>query len=89
MKVLVTGGSGFVGKVLLKRLVEQNFIIRAITRDAERKFPKGVEVVLGDLACESNFDTIADGCNIVIHCAGEVRDVKKCANFTSMEQSCF
>lgn len=77
MKVLVTGGSGFVGKVLLEKLVEQNFNIRAIARDSERKFPKGVEVVLVDLACESNFDSIADGCDIVFHCAGEVKDVKK------------
>ena len=77
MKVLVTGGSGFVGKELIKKLVEQNFNIKAITRHAERKFPNGVEVVLGDLACESNFDSIADGCNIVFHCAGEVKDEKK------------
>ena len=77
MKVLITGGSGFVGKELVKKLLQQNFSIRVITRHAIRKFPKGVEVVLGDLTCESNLDSIADGCDIVFHCAGNLTEEKK------------
>jgi nucleoside-diphosphate-sugar epimerase len=79
MKVLVTGGSGFVGKELLKKLVEQNFSVRVLTRDSGKTFPKGIEVILGDLANGSDldFDSIADECDVIFHCAGEVKNIKK------------
>ncbi len=51
MKVLLTGGTGFLGKNLLKSLLEKGFSIKALVRDENKKgeLPKDVEVVIGDI----------------------------------------
>ncbi|SDM63635.1 SDR family oxidoreductase [Allokutzneria albata] len=51
MKVLVTGATGNVGRIVVEQLVRQGISVRALTRDpAAAQFPEGVEVVRGDLA---------------------------------------
>lgn len=51
MTILVTGASGNVGRYVVEHLVEAGQQVRALTRCPERAdFPKGVEVVYGDLA---------------------------------------
>ncbi len=51
MKVLVTGGTGFLGKNLLNSLLEKNFQIKVLLRDEKRasELPKDVEKVIGDI----------------------------------------
>jgi GDP-4-dehydro-6-deoxy-D-mannose reductase len=49
---LVTGASGFVGKFLLRQLLDSGFPgsrIAALARSSERKFPEGIRTVTGDL----------------------------------------
>lgn len=45
--ILVTGATGNIGSALLAQLQAP---VRALTRDADREFPEGVEIVEGDLA---------------------------------------
>lgn len=50
MRVLVTGATGNVGRLVTRGLVEAGVAVRALTRDPARAvLPDGVEVVAGDL----------------------------------------
>ncbi len=72
-KVLVTGATGFVGGLLLTRLVRGGRQVRALLRrpgDRERLPTPEVELALGDLADEETLARAADGCEVVYHAAG-------------------
>lgn len=74
MRVLITGGTGFVGSVLLSRLVDAGgFIVRAAVRRDGRDLPPGVErVAVGDLAADTAWQQALAGVDVVIHLAARV-----------------
>ena len=49
MKILVTGGTGNVGKEVVKELRKRNADIRLLVRKEGVPVPKGVEIAIGDL----------------------------------------
>ena len=50
MKILVTGGGGFVGGYIVERLLARGYAVRSIGRSPQPELvAKGVEVVCGDL----------------------------------------
>jgi len=49
MNIIVTGGSGFVGRHLLKELVQTNHNIASITRQEFFHFDS-IKIILGDLS---------------------------------------
>lgn len=72
-QVCVTGASGFVGKNLVDKLLSEGFLVRVLTHNSKRSFPKRVEIFYADL--ESNTCNLKDffsGCDIFFHCAGTV-----------------
>jgi dihydroflavonol-4-reductase len=72
-RTLVTGGTGFVGGLLLSRLVRQGREVRALVRrpgDRERLPTPEVELALGDLEDEEALVRAAEGCEVVYHAAG-------------------
>lgn len=70
--VAVTGGTGFIGAVLIDQLLEQGFAVRALARDARRlKRAAEIEVVEGDLENCSALDALAAGAEAFLHLAGE------------------
>lgn len=75
--VLVTGGSGFIGEALLRRLAAAGRPLTVVTRRRDRSFPPGTDVRVGDLATGEGLDAdlLAD-IGIVFHCAGEVADAR-------------
>jgi nucleoside-diphosphate-sugar epimerase len=78
MKVLVTGASGFIGRSLTKRLNDEGFLVRVISRSNSKVLFDNVEVVVGDLASgEDDLSNIAVGCDVIFHCAGEINDPLK------------
>lgn len=74
MKALVTGATGFVGRALTLRLLEEGFQVHALVRDRERAGDleeAGAELFLGSL-CDPNQIALAAGsCELLFHCAGE------------------
>ena len=50
MEILVTGGTGFVGRALCRRLLNEGYSVTVLTRTAEaaQKLPRGVNLLLGD-----------------------------------------
>ena len=72
-RVLVTGGTGFVGGLLLARLVAEGRQVRALVRrpaDREQLPDPRVELALGDIRDEESLARAADGCAVVYHMAG-------------------
>ena len=71
--VLVTGASGFVGRRLCARLVEDGrFQVRGTTR-RPYSLPAGVEsVVVGDLGPDTDWTAALSGVSVVVHLAARV-----------------
>ncbi len=69
---LVTGGSGFLGGAICRRLREQGKHVVALQRSAAPALEAiGVEVVQGDLADLSSVARAAQGCDQVFHVAAK------------------
>ncbi len=72
MTVLVTGGGGFLGKAVVKRLLEEGHTVRSFSRgDYPELVELGVETFQGDLADYVAVDNAVNGCDAVIHCAAK------------------
>jgi len=74
--IAITGATGFVGGVLLKRLASTDWQIRALVRpDSLHKRPRqeGTEWVTGDLEDMDSLRRLVAGVDAVLHCAGAVR----------------
>ena len=75
MKTLVTGASGFIGKHLVRTLVEQGRDVRCLVRktsDTGYLEELGVELFYGDLLDKDSLKDIAKDVSIVYHLAGEI-----------------
>jgi len=71
MKVFLTGGTGFVGKHMLKRLLSEGHSVRAVVRDpAKSGSQEGVEFLPGDVVSGTGLDSAMQGCDAVIHLVG-------------------
>jgi uncharacterized protein (TIGR01777 family) len=74
MRVFVTGGTGLVGKLLVRKLRERGDLVVLLTRrpDAVRlKFGDGVSVVGGDPVQPGPWMDAVKDCDAVVHLAGE------------------
>ena len=84
MKVLVTGGTGFVGRYLVRSLIEKGALVRMLIRKdgSNEEFKKaGVELVHGDITEKNSLHGITKGINIIYHLAamGHVSAMSKAA----------
>ncbi len=73
--VLVTGGTGFIGRRLVAALLEQGARVRVLTRGSgvEQRFfqpPSAVETVVGDLTDPASLTPACAGVETVFHIAG-------------------
>lgn len=72
MKVLVTGGGGFLGGAIVRQLLAEGQTVRSFGRKAQPELEKlGVEVVQGDLANAAAVSAAAKGCDAIIHTAAK------------------
>lgn len=76
MRVLVTGGSGFVGSHIVETLATGGHEVRVLARDPDRLMrslaphgPMSVDVARGDLTDAGAVEAAVDGCSAVIHAA--------------------
>lgn len=70
--VAITGATGFIGHVILNKLIEDKWVVRALARHP-RESNEFVQWVHGDLAdCEA-LRQLVSGASAIIHCAGVVR----------------
>ena len=76
MKVFVTGGSGFVGRELIRQLLAQGHHVRALARDSvSLKDLSAIETVIGDTTKPETLANQMTGCDAVIHLVGIIREI--------------
>ncbi len=82
-RYLVTGAAGFLGKVIVNKLVKMGRKVRALVLPgdaAAEMLPAGVELVRGDVSDDSTLDEFFAGeldRSCVIHCAGIISIASK------------
>jgi nucleoside-diphosphate-sugar epimerase len=77
MRVFVTGGSGFIGGALVRRLCRDGHEVRALVRSARAEAlvaAAGAVPVPGDVAEPGPWQEEMRGCDAVVHAAAKVAD---------------
>jgi len=71
MNVFITGGTGFLGRHLAKRLLEDGCHVSILARNPQKvpEFLSGVKVVHGDLMNDSSYSKTVQNADVVYHCA--------------------
>ncbi|WP_432993205.1 SDR family oxidoreductase [Dactylosporangium sp. CA-233914] len=79
--ILLTGGTGTLGRLLLPHLRAAGRPIRILTRQRPNGAPGDVEYVAGDLATGAGVAASVEGAATIVHCAGSAKgDEVKAAN---------
>ena len=75
MKVLLTGGTGFLGKNVARRLTAAGHEVRLLARGTSNlaELPAGVEIVRGDVSEAESWHRAASGCGGILHMAALVK----------------
>jgi len=73
VKALVTGGGGFLGGAIVRRLVERGWAVRTFQRGHYQRLDEmGVDQIRGDIADIDAVSGAVDACDIVFHVAAKV-----------------
>lgn len=75
MKIAVTGGSGFIGREVVKNLLANGQHVRVLTRQTSLNLEElpGAKLVHGDLCDDAlDFTGFLKDCEAIIHCAGNL-----------------
>jgi dihydroflavonol-4-reductase len=83
--ILVTGGTGFVGRSLVNKLVAGGQAVRVLSRNGKRPDHANISMYRGDLTSRQSLEAAMLGCKIVFHCAAEKahEDVMAAVNVTA------
>jgi farnesol dehydrogenase len=82
VKLLVTGGTGFLGRALTARLAREHSVRLLVRRGASReRFPTGVEFAEGDVTDRASLDRAAAGRDALVHAAALVKIDAPAAEF--------
>lgn len=72
MKVFVTGATGFIGRFLIQRLINEGKDVIALVRNQKHNLPKVVEAVYGDILFPDSLGNSGYGCHRLYHLAGMI-----------------
>lgn len=79
MKVAITGGTGFIGRQLVLRLLERGDSIRVLSRCSRSETGLlGAHTFYGDLSAQdAKLESFVDGVDVLYHCAGVINDTER------------
>ena len=85
--VLLTGGTGYIGRRLIPQLVTRGHAVRAIVRaGSEGKVPEGAEVVVGDVRSRESVAPHVPRDGVVVHLVGTPHpSPSKAAEFEALD----
>ncbi len=75
--ILITGGTGFIGSHLVRRMQKEGMPLRVLVRDlrkAEAQGISGAELVQGDVADKASLEKASAGCERVVHLVGIIQE---------------
>jgi nucleoside-diphosphate-sugar epimerase len=73
VKALVTGGGGFLGGAIVRRVLDRGWLVRSLQRGHYPALDDlGVEQIRGDIADPGVVARAVEGCDIVFHAAAKV-----------------
>ncbi|HMR56974.1 MAG TPA: NAD-dependent epimerase/dehydratase family protein, partial [Cyclobacteriaceae bacterium] len=72
MKILVTGGTGLLGKNLIERLISESHEVKALVRKSGALKDFKIDEINGNLRNIQEWKQALQGCDAVIHCAAKV-----------------
>lgn len=79
-RILVTGGTGTLGRLVVPRLQDAGCTVRVLSRHRPAS-GDGVEFIIGDLATGEGVDAAVVEAEIIVHCAGSAKgDEEKALN---------
>lgn len=68
MRVLVVGGTGFIGQHLCRELHDRGHDVTALSRSPdETDFPDGIETAMGDVTAYDSIESAFEGQNVVVN----------------------
>src|SRR5215203_7011517 len=67
--ILVTGGTGTLGRLIVRRLWDAGYDVRVLSR-RHHEAADGIEFVTGDLDTGDGIEPAVDGAGTIVHCAG-------------------
>ncbi|HEX4492973.1 MAG TPA: NAD(P)-dependent oxidoreductase [Acidimicrobiia bacterium] len=70
MKILVTGGAGFLGSHLVDTLVERGHVVTVLDREVPHQLPRGAVAIAGDLRDSAAVASAVAGHDAVYHLGG-------------------
>lgn len=72
----MTGATGFIGTHLLRRLCDDGYAVRALTRSPRGSSDAHLTWIVGDLANSRSVQQLVEGATAVVLCAGAVRGAR-------------
>lgn len=76
MNVFITGGSGFVGRAVIQRLLNEGHSVRALVRsEGDLAGFDAVTEVVGDTTDPETLQEQLPGCDAIIHLVGIIREI--------------
>jgi len=67
--ILVTGGTGTLGRLIVRRLRDAGYDVRVLSR-RHHEAADGIEFITGDLATSEGIEPAVDAAGTIVHCAG-------------------
>ena len=74
MRVLVTGGSGFIGNYLVRELLEEHYSVKVMSRQLDDSTSARISLVQGDLLDPETLTDVVRDVDIVFHNAAHAAD---------------